>query len=805
MSQDKVLTPADFIKWANKRNYDEFIIQYKLDGISIELQYSDGNFKCAVTRGDGKVGDDVSANVVKMNGFKPYLKSRFTGAIRGEVLMFHDVYEKKYNDKQNCRNAAAGIVRRKDGEGNEDLNIIFYDSISTTNDVKFNTELDKVLWLKAEDLPTVETKILKSVNEVVKFRQKIISTIRKNLNFDIDGLVIKGQKIDLEDLKRAKPTTQIAFKFEAETTETILKAVDWSLSGPIYTPVAIVETVQLMGTNVTRASLVNPNLIKEMQLKIGSTVLISKRGDIIPKIESVLESPPDAQGIKIPSECETCHAKLVNEGTRLYCPNEDCPKRYYRRLLKWIKTLDIKLFGEKLMLKDLFESGKVRFIADLYRLTEDDIKKYGATAVKALDNLYAIKEVSLVKFIAGFDIEGIGTTLVQKLVAAGFDTYEKMINATEDKIVGVEGFADITADILIKGLKKRKIEMETLLNSKKIKIIEAVKERIFEGLSFCFTGKLDTLSRKDAEQLVISLGGQIKSSVTKNLSYLVSNSSESTAKLKKAKNQGIKIITEAEFLQLTKNSEVPRIKSLQQSKISNFKSKTPNNAFHAKAKPPKPTIQTLLINIPKKSKKFKQLSFCFTGKLKTMTRSEAEKFVISHGGIVKNNIVNSLNYLVTNYDIKTKKYMQAKSKGVKIISEIEFLDMVKTKQANITDFKKTLKKDIKNDFEIFYVEKSTPIREFVELKGLRYNSGNAYYELVKTEQIHPNKKIIVVNKDTKEAYYDQDARELLDLSTTEKVHVSPSQTTRDNYIIFIQSKSVNRKLSKDTNLLYIES
>lgn len=551
MSQDKVTTVEDFQKWVKKRQYSEMIVQYKLDGISIELQYADGWFKRAVTRGDGKIGDNVSANVAKMKGFRPKLKTPFSGAVRGEVLMFHDTYAKTYTDMQNCRNAAAGIVRRKDGKGNQDLNIILYDAITTTDKVKFRTELHKIEWLKKEGLPAVDTKICKSPKEVVEYRQELIDGLRDQLEYDIDGLVIKGMEIDLEDMQRARPMKQIAFKFQAEEIETVLKDVEWSISGHLYTPVAIVEPVLLMGSKISRASLANPNLIKDLKLKIGSTVMISKRGDIIPKIERVIKTLLDAQEIIIPKECETCGTKLINEGTRLYCPNEQCSKRNYRRLVKWVKVLDVKLFGEKLMLEDLFNRGKVREIADLYKLTKGDIMQYGATAVKALANLEAIKEVSLAKFVAGFDIEGIAETLMQKVMDGGQDSLEKLMTANVKDIARIEGFADITATALVEGLKARKTEMMNVLKTGRLTIQgKATTEGVLKGMSVCFTGKLDKMGRKQAEDLVVKHGGQPKGSVIKGLTYLVTNSTDSTAKFEKANSQGTKIISEDEFLSL---------------------------------------------------------------------------------------------------------------------------------------------------------------------------------------------------------------------------------------------------------------
>jgi len=553
-SQDKVTQPGEFNKWAKKRNYKVFIVQFKLDGISIELQYEKGIFQKAITRGDGEVGDNVSANVVKMKGFIPKLKEGFTGAVRAEIVLFHDIYNKRYLDKQNCRNAAAGIVRRKDGIGSKDLNLIYYDAISTTNDAIFKTETQKIKWLKEQNFPTVLTKTIHTPQEVIQVREDVMNNVRATLNYDIDGLVIKGKVIDIEDMKRTKPIKQIAFKFQAEGIETTLLDVEWSISGHHYTPVAIVETVHLMGSNVSRASLANPNLINDLKIKIGSEVFITKRGDIIPKIEYVIKTPPNAKEIPIPSVCEVCDTPLINEGTQLFCPNDSCPKRAYYRLTRWIKTLNVKYFSKKLMIRPLFDSGKIQTITDLYHLKVSDITRLDGvketSAKKALDNLYTVTTVSLAKFIGGFAIENIGEDMVQKLVDSGFDTLEKIRKASTFQISQVEGFAKISANQLTEGMTKLYPQMKEVLDTNKIKIEVKKLGNKLEGMTFCFTGKLETMKRAEAEQLVKDNGGLRRSEVTKNLTYLVTNSTEPTAKYTKAQKQDTKIITEKEFLEM---------------------------------------------------------------------------------------------------------------------------------------------------------------------------------------------------------------------------------------------------------------
>ncbi|KKL18528.1 hypothetical protein LCGC14_2474610, partial [marine sediment metagenome] len=250
-----------------------------------------------------------------------------------------------------------------------------------------------------------------------------------------------------------------------------------------------------------------------------------------------------------------CDAPLINEGTQLYCPNDSCPKRAYYRLTKWIKKLNVKHFSKKLLLRPLFDSGKIKTISDLYHLKVSDLTKLDGvketSAKKALNNLNAIKAVLLAKFIGGFALENIGEDMVQKVVDAGFDTLGALRNASAFQISQVEGFADISARQLTEGIAKLYPQMKAVLDTNKI-IIEVKKEmgEKLKDKTFCFTGKLETMKRAEAEQLVEDNGGQSHSGVSKNLTYLVTNSTEPTAKYNKAQEQDTKIITEEEFLKM---------------------------------------------------------------------------------------------------------------------------------------------------------------------------------------------------------------------------------------------------------------
>jgi len=558
-SLSKATDPESFLAWATKVQYPLYLVQYKLDGASMELQYDEGHFVRGVTRGDGVIGDDITPNVAKMNGVPKELPEPFTGAVRGEVLMSRRMHDAKYADKANCRNAANGLMKRKDGVGAEDLDIICYDAVSSlATGTPFDTERKKIAWLERMGFKVVPTVECESPEAVIAYRAKIMD-IRPDLEYDIDGLVVKGDRIDREDASKLRPELQIAFKFSPEEAVTTLREVEWSESGATVTPIGIVEPVRLAGTTVQRANLANPDMIRSMDLRIGSKVVITKRGEIIPKIESLVENPPDAVQIEIPTHCSLCSAELIDEGTRLYCPNPVCPGKAYHRLEKWLSVIDIKDLGSAL-LKRLFDSGKVTRIPDLYRLSVQDLLAFERmgekSAQKIIRNVHARNEVSLSDFIAGFDIEGIGVLMADKLIAAGIDTLDKLFAASPSDFEKIDGFAEITARSLYDGLRVVEKDMRELAEQGYVRILPAARSSGEEaagvaGKSFCFTGELESIKRSEAEKLVRAAGGTVKSSVTKDLDYLVTNDPTSgSEKNRKAQEFSIPVIDETQFLAL---------------------------------------------------------------------------------------------------------------------------------------------------------------------------------------------------------------------------------------------------------------
>jgi len=572
-SQDKASNPKEFVEWAEKiglpvRNdtsltdkenklTKKFLVQYKMDGASLELQYEKGKLNKAVTRGDGIKGDEITENARRMKGVIDKLDISFTGGVRGEVIMTHDIWNKKYPSKANCRNAANGLMRRKDGQGCEDLELIVYDAAASNDDNFFKDELQKIAWLEKRNFNTTETRVFTTAQEIIKYRDEV-SANRENLPFDIDGLVVKDLETDMTDLRKERPEKQIAFKFELETAFSISREIEWSESGATYTPIGIVDPVRLAGTTVKRANLNNPDMIRSIGLKIGSAVSVVKRGEIIPKIEGLapVPQPKDTQEIVFPEVCGVCGTKLTDAGTKLYCPNIQCPKRLLHRLEKWVSVLDIRELGEKLI-KQLFDKNRVRHIHDLYTLTADELAGYDRmgelSAAKVIRHIQTKRELSLALFIAGFDFEGIAETTMEKITAAGFDTLEKLRTASTGDFSAVYGLGEITAAVIADGLKECAQEMDAVLKTGVITIASPPAEETLplRGLSFCFTGEMKTIKRTEAEEKVKSLGAQAKSSVVKGLSYLVTNDSQSgSAKNKKAHELGIPVINEEEFLTL---------------------------------------------------------------------------------------------------------------------------------------------------------------------------------------------------------------------------------------------------------------
>jgi DNA ligase (NAD+) len=553
-SLDKVNTPPELSKWAGStaRN-DKLFVTEKLDGLSIEVIYENGSLVQAITRGDGETGEDITVNVVKMGGVHSHLKHKFTGSLRGEIIMFKSTHKQWFADKANPRNAASGTSKRLDGVGVDKLNILFYQVLG---DVDFKTEEAQFKWLQGQGLDSPNWWILKDDVEVNDHWRNYQDNDRDKLDYDIDGLVIRvndmARQLALGD-KDLRPLGAIAFKFDNEARESVLRDIIWQVgnSGRL-TPVATVDPVQLVGATVTRASLYNWTYITELGLDIGAKVLVARANDVIPRIEELIKGTGTVA--KPPSKCPECDGKTVFDGENLVCTNTaSCPAQVKGRIKNWIKELNLLEWGDTLVEK-LVDSGKVKTIADLYLLKVDDIANLDRlgekTAKKVLEILWANKKISLEVLLGALSIPMIGQSTIKAIMNAGCDDLTKFGQLGAHEFEQVPGVGPTKAKFLADGLKhNQRLILQLLKNGVEVKakVIGALT-----GKSVCFTGAMK-MKRPLLEKMAAEAGADVKGSVGKGLTYLViADPSSTSSKAQAARKLGTTLISEEDFLDLVK-------------------------------------------------------------------------------------------------------------------------------------------------------------------------------------------------------------------------------------------------------------
>lgn len=554
-SQQKCKEPGEFLDWVSKHRVPRYLVQHKLDGASIELQYVNGSFVKAVTRGNGVIGDDVTQNFVNNKDVpkKVVLNNKpFNGGIRGEVLLFHSDFATYFKDKANCRNAANGIMKRKDDEAAKFLHIIVYDAQSTDGQI-FNTETEKTVFLEYNGFRVVQSIYFDDPKDIIKLRDSLGSSRFEDLEYDIDGLVIKCDKCDPEDVKRDRPDRQIAFKFSLDEAITTILDVEWSVSGRSRTPVAICSPVRLNGTTVRRANLCNLGLIRSMGAKIGSKVIMVKRGEIIPKIERVCETPHDAKDIPIPTHCEFCGSELHVTDTKIVCHNTVCPSTIYHRIERWCDVHKIYGLGLANIMK-LYDAG-IKDIVDLY--TKDDLEDLlitvlGENGRKIYPRLVASKKTNLAKVLQGFDMEYIGESTA-KLLANGlsWDFNEFKSKLDVNNIIVLEGMSDISTINVLGSIIANMPLLEKLIANLELEVpnTNSMQSKI-KGMNICVTGELYSMPRSKMKEVLESRGAKLQSGVSKTTDYLVCNSPSGSSKYTTAVKLGVKIIDENKLIEL---------------------------------------------------------------------------------------------------------------------------------------------------------------------------------------------------------------------------------------------------------------
>lgn len=551
-SLDKVNTPIELSKWVDDTAPNEkLLVIEKLDGLSIEVIYENGSLSQGITRGDGLIGEDISINVMKMGGVPSQLKDNFTGSLRGEIIMKKSIHQKYFADKANPRNAASGVSKRLDSVGSEHLDILFYQALG---DIDFKTEEEQLNWLIAQGTSTPNFWVLSNALSVNAWWREYQDKNRLKLDYDIDGLVVRVndlvKQLSLGD-KDMRPKGAIAFKFDNETRESIIRAIVWQVgnSGRL-TPVATIDPVSLVGATITRASLYNIAYIEELGLDIGATVLVARANDVIPRIEELVKGT--GKTAKLPNKCPECDSHVKLDGENLVCLNtRTCPAQVVGRIKNWIKELNILEWGDTLV-ERLVESGKVKTVADLYKLTVTDlanIERMGEkSAQKCYDLLWADSEIGLDIFLGALSIPMIGASTIRMIMDAGCDTLEKFGQLKADNFEEVNGVGPTKAKFLADGLKNNQsLILKLLDNGVKIK---AKIQGTLTGTSLCFTGTMKN-KRPVLEKMAADAGANVKSSVGKGLTYLVIADTNSTSsKAVAARKFGTKLISEDDFLNL---------------------------------------------------------------------------------------------------------------------------------------------------------------------------------------------------------------------------------------------------------------
>lgn len=567
-SLNKVNLPAELSKWVSDVcDEEELFVTEKLDGLSIELLYEDNKLVQAITRGDGETGEDITANVVKMEGVVSELrgnqninkmacvftkqKDTFTGSLRGEIIMKKSIHQKYFSDKANPRNAASGVSKRLDGVGSEHLTILFY---QVMGDVDFLTEVDQFKWLKIQGVTTPNYWLLPDADAVNKHWRDYQDNKREKLDYDIDGLVIRISPMDVQIAKGDKdlrPLGAMAYKFDNEMRESTIRDIIWQVgnSGRI-TPVAVVDPVQLVGATVTRASIYNMAYICELGLDIGAKVLVARANDVIPRIEERIKGT--GKVATAPSHCPECGGFTKMDGENLVCTNhEHCRAQIIGRIKNWVAELNLLEWGDTLIEK-LVLSHKVKTVADLYKLKVEDIAELDRlgekTAKKCLDILHANTEISLEVFLGALSIPMIGQSTIKAIMNAGCDTLERFGQLGAAEFEEVPGVGPTKAQSLADGLRhNQKLILDILENGVKIK---AKIVGTLTGKSICFTGSMKT-KRPVLEKMAADAGADVKGSVGKGLSYLcIADPNSTSSKAVAARKLGTTLISEEDFLKL---------------------------------------------------------------------------------------------------------------------------------------------------------------------------------------------------------------------------------------------------------------
>ena len=546
----------------------DYTVEYKFDGLTVCLTYDKGQFVRATTRGNGTIGEDVTAQVLTIKSFPLKIQYQGTLEVRGEAVIRLSVLE-KYNQTadeplKNARNAAAGAIRNLDPKITEKRrpDIYFYDVNYTSDGVPMSQT-------KAHQFLIDEGFKVFPYFRVCHTEEEVIAAIaeiekeRKTLDVLTDGAVIKlddAEKRDELGFTDKFPRWALAYKFEAEEVTTLLKDVIWQVgrTGKL-TPLALLDPVDLGGATVSRATLNNYGDILRKDVKIGSRVFVRRSNEVIPEILGATEHYEHSTAVEKPTVCPACGTAVSEIGAHLFCPNRLCTPRIVAALDHYASknAMNIDGFSESTA-EQLVAKKNVTKYSDLYKLTEQDLAELEGFKDKKINNLLTAIEKSktptLDAFIYAIGVEGVGRVAAKDL-AAQFKSMSALQNASLDELVGLENIGEITASAIVAYFQDESNKEElAALEEMGVKPTwsEEKKEGIFSGESVVLTGTLTEFKRSEAQKLIESKGGVCQSSVTAKTTLVLAGEAAGS-KLDKAKKLGIRIIDEAEFRRMLEN------------------------------------------------------------------------------------------------------------------------------------------------------------------------------------------------------------------------------------------------------------
>lgn len=553
----------------------EFSVEPKIDGLSCSLEYENGVLTRASTRGDGFVGEDVTANIrtihsipLKLENAPEFLE------VRGEVYMPVASFEKLTEEQElngeqvfkNPRNAAAGSLRQKDSRVTAKRKLdIFIFNIQQCRGRDFDTHTESLDYVKSLGLRTIPSYRVCHTFDEIKAEIERIGNERAQFGYDIDGVCIKVNKLSQRDIMGATaktPKWAIAYKYPPEEKETELLEIEVNVgrTGAI-TPVAVFEPILLAGTSVSRAVLHNQDFIDEKDIRVGDTIVVRKAGEIIPEVLRSVAHKADSVPFRLPSVCPVCGTPSVrDEGESvLRCPNVECPAQLLKNMIHFASknAMNIDGLGEANM-KLLVDTKLVSSPADLYTLRREQLTALERFGEKSADNLISAIEDSktreLDRLIHALGIRNIGQRAAT-LLCERYGDMDSILSATAEDISEIEGFGGVMAESVVTSLREpHRRELIDRLRELGVNMVyhkQAAVDDRFAGLTFVLTGTLPTMKRDEAKKLIESYGGKVSGSVSKKTSFVVAGE-DAGSKLTKAQELGIEVISEAELINKTK-------------------------------------------------------------------------------------------------------------------------------------------------------------------------------------------------------------------------------------------------------------